>query len=116
MLNPEDFALLICADAQLNSQRKTNYLLTTIIDTAPTICKTDLMPKRRPKMLSDQLREAIRNAGCSCYRISRETGVDAGVLSKFLSGERGVSLGSADLLCEFLDLEITKRRRRKKKG
>ena len=87
-----------------------------IIDTAPTICETDLMAKRQPQKLSDQLREAIRNADCSCYRISLETGVDASVLSKFLSGERGVSLDSADLLCEFLDLEITKRRRRKKKG
>ena len=86
-----------------------------MLDTAITTTDTDYMAKRQPKKLSDQLREAIRNAGCSRYEIARQTGIDQSVLSKFMSGERGVSLATADLLCEFLKVDLTKRRQNKRK-
>lgn len=35
-----------------------------------------------------------------------ETGLDKGVLSKFLRGLRGVSLDSVDVLCEHLGVEL----------
>lgn len=86
-----------------------------MLDTALTTTDIEYMAKRQPKKLSDQLRAAIFNAGCSRYEISRQTGIDQSVLSKFMSGERGVSLHSADLLCEFLKVDLTKRRRGKRK-
>ena len=86
-----------------------------ILDTAPIVPTIDDMAKRRHLSLSDQMREAVRNADCSRYAISKETGIDQSVLSKFVAGERGLSSGSADLLCEFLELEITERRRGKRK-
>ncbi len=55
---------------------------------------------------SDQLRQALRDSGKSMYRISMETGLDKGVLSKFLRGLRGVSLDSVDVLCEHLGVEL----------
>ena len=86
-----------------------------MLDAALTTTDTDYMTKRQPKKLSDQLREAIRNAGCSRYEICRQTGIDQSVLSKFMSGERGVSLATADLLCDFLEVGLTKQRRGKRK-
>ena len=87
-----------------------------MLDTAPTTTDTDYMAKRQPKKLklSDQLRDAIRNAGCSRYEICRQTGIDQSVLSKFMSGERGVSLTTVDMLCEFLKVDLTKRRDKRK--
>ncbi len=84
-----------------------------MLDTALTTADSDYMAKRQP--LSDQLRAAILNAGCSRYEICRQTGIDQSSLSKFMSGERGVSLDTADLLCEFLKVDLTKRRRGKRK-
>jgi hypothetical protein len=89
-----------------------------LLDTAPTSPTIDDMAKRRPKTLSDQLRQAVRDAGkagCSRYRISKETGIDQSVLSKFVTGERGLSADSTDLLCEFLELDLVKRRRGRRK-
>jgi hypothetical protein len=88
---------------------------TMTLDTAPTIPTIDDMAKRKPKTLSDQLRQAVRDAGCSRYAISKETGIDQSVLSKFVTGERGLSSDSADLLCEFLELDLVKRPRGKRK-
>ena len=61
--------------------------------------------------LSDQLRDALRNADCSVYAVGKATGIDQSTLSRFLSGERCVSWAVADKLGEFLRLEI-----RQKKG
>lgn len=86
-----------------------------MLDTLLTTTDTDYMAKRQPKKLSDQLREAIRNAGCSRYFICQQTGIDQSVLSKFMSGERGVSLATADLLCQFLKVDLTKKQQGKRK-
>ena len=68
------------------------------------------MPK---KPISEQIREAIRNAEVSRYRISKETGISEPVLSRFLKGKAGISL---DTLGEYLGLDITTRKTPKRKG
>ena len=75
------------------------------------------MGKRRRQKLTDQLRQAIRDAGVTRYKISQETGIYESTLSKFIHGERGLSMDSLDRLGEYLKLEITTRRktRRRKK-
>lgn len=63
--------------------------------------------------LLDDIRKAIKASGQSCYRIAKETGVATSQLSRFLNGERGLSVESLTVLCDYLGLEIVLR---KKKG
>ena len=64
----------------------------------------------------EKIRQAIEDSGVSRYRISQETGIDQGQLSKLMSGEAGLSLASLEKLCEFLDLEIIVRPKRSKRS
>ena len=72
---------------------------------------------KKPNKLSDQLRAAILNADRSRYRISKQTGITQAGLSRFVNHVAGISLDTIDKIGECLDLEITTRRKgRKKKG
>ena len=64
------------------------------------------MPRKQLEF-SEQLREAIRQAGRSRYRISQETGIPQGQLSRFMHGKGGLSLRSVDRLCGCLGLALT---------
>ena len=66
-------------------------------------------------MLTDQLRKAIRDSGLSQYRIGKDCDIDKAAMSRFMSGERGLSLKSIDRVAEYLGLELV-RRKRKRKG
>ena len=70
------------------------------------------MMARRQTTFSEQLREAIRQEERSRYRISLETGIAQGQLSRFMQGKCGLSLRSIDLLCECLGLGITARKQK----
>ncbi|QEG34444.1 helix-turn-helix domain-containing protein [Bythopirellula goksoeyrii] len=81
-----------------------------MLDYAPPIGNNPIMARKRTvksTKVSEQLREAIRNADCSRYRISKETGIDQSMLTKFLQGERGLAISTIDTLAEFLNLELT---------
>ena len=52
--------------------------------------------------LSEQLRAAIVDSGLSLQQLARETGVDAGSLSRFVRAERTLTLDSADRLASRL--------------
>jgi len=87
------------------------------VDIAPIIRDAVGVAKRKPQKLSDQVRQAIRDAGVSQYRISQQTGIDASALSKFVRGQRaGLSMESLDQLGEYLGLTITALRSPKPKG
>ena len=73
------------------------------------------MGKRRVK-LSEQIRRAIRDCGLTRYAISKETGIAQETLSRFMSGERGMSMQSLDMLADFLNLDIVARKGPKPKG
>lgn len=60
-----------------------------------------------PKKLSDQLRRALKNSEKSCYRISQETGIPEGNLSRFIHGKAGFSIDSLDKLCKCLSLKLS---------
>jgi hypothetical protein len=68
------------------------------------------------KSFSDQLRQAVRESELTRYTISVRTGIDQGTLCRFIRGERGMSLDSADRLMECLGLEIRPRRRKRQEG
>jgi hypothetical protein len=61
------------------------------------------------KQISDQIRAAIDASGLSRYRICCLTGIDQASMSKFMGGERGLSLAAVDRLGEVLGLELVAR-------
>lgn len=84
-----------------------------LLDTENSSGYIELMP-RKPKKLSDQIRQAIADCGETRYRISQETEINESALGKFFHGERGLSLDSLDLLAEFLGLEVVIKRKKGK--
>jgi hypothetical protein len=70
------------------------------------------MPK--PVPLSDEFRAAIEACGMSRYAICKAIKFDESAMSRFMSGERGLSLEVLDRLGLLLDLHITTGKRRRK--
>jgi transcriptional regulator with XRE-family HTH domain len=64
------------------------------------------------KDFSEQLKRAIRESALSRYALSQATGVDQGTLSKFLAGQRGLSLDSVDKLVDALGMTLTFQKKR----
>jgi len=58
------------------------------------------------KSFSSQLRQAIERSGLSWYRISKDTGVPESALSRFMSRERGLSLGSIEAICDLIGARL----------
>jgi transcriptional regulator with XRE-family HTH domain len=56
--------------------------------------------------VTDQLKEAIRRSGESLNHLGRRAGVDDGSLSRFIRGERDLTLATADRLCKALGLKL----------
>lgn len=69
------------------------------------LCMAKKLKTRVP--LSDQLRNAIETSGESRYRISKDTGLSEPTLSRFMSGERGLTMTAIDILADYLDLNLT---------
>ena len=53
-----------------------------------------------------QIQEAIRNSGLSVNQLSKKCDVSQSLLSRFLSGERGLSLETAIKICDALGLRL----------
>lgn len=62
----------------------------------------------------EQLRRAIkqelRQSDTTKYVLAKETGVNWSVIDRFVTGERGISLATASKFCEYLKLELARRR------
>jgi transcriptional regulator with XRE-family HTH domain len=58
------------------------------------------------KTFTDQLRDAVEKSGESQRVIADATGINQGNLSRFLRGERGMSLDNVDALCAYLKLKL----------
>ena len=73
------------------------------------------MAKRRAKQktFSDQIRQVIERSGLTRYRIAQETGIEESTLSRFMSGEHGLSTATLDKLAELLDLEVVVRKKKR---
>jgi transcriptional regulator with XRE-family HTH domain len=56
--------------------------------------------------LREQLRKAIRESGQTLGQISRKCGVGPDRLSRFLRGERDLTLTGAEKICEALGLQL----------
>ena len=77
-----------------------------------------MMAKRMSKQpkLSEQVRQAIETCGRTRYRLSKETGISQSMLSRFMAGDRGLSMAALDVLAENLGLQIVVRQPPKPKG
>jgi DNA-binding phage protein len=62
---------------------------------------------RRPGLV-DSLKEAIRDSGRSLNQIGKAAGIGHDRLSRFMRGERDLTLTSAEKVCEALGLRLTK--------
>jgi hypothetical protein len=97
-----------------NRQRRSSVLRTAFLDNMLAfmqgIADNHAMPKK-PKAVSETLRQSIQECGQTRYRIAQETGIAESVLSRFVTGETRLSLNAVDTLCEYFQLELTKRRR-----
>jgi plasmid maintenance system antidote protein VapI len=58
-------------------------------------------------MLEEAIRNRIRALNLTPYRVGKMTKVDASVIQRFMAGERGLTLATADKLCEALDLTLS---------
>lgn len=63
-----------------------------------------MSPASRPA-LSDQLRAIIQARG-TAYSVAKDSGLDPGVVARFLSHERGLTVASLDKLAESLGLRL----------
>lgn len=79
-----------------------------------TVVHSSVVATRRT--LTDELRAAIDASPMSRYAICRAIDLDPAVMSRFMSGQRGLSLETLDKLAKLLDLHIVtgKRTRRVK--
>ena len=74
------------------------------------------MAEKRRIRLSDQIRRAVAASGLTRYRISKITGIDQAVLSRFMAGKVGLSMSALDRLADALELEVVARKQRKTRG
>jgi transcriptional regulator with XRE-family HTH domain len=58
------------------------------------------------------IRKAIEASGQTRYRISQETGIAQSQLSRLMSGECGMSIGTVQRLADYLGLELVVRPKR----
>jgi tetrahydromethanopterin S-methyltransferase subunit H len=69
--------------------------------------------------LSDSIREAIKASDKPMLRISEETGIDSGILSRFvtdnLESRRDIRLETADKLAEYFGLKLVGPKKKAKK-
>jgi hypothetical protein len=82
-----------------------------ILDSRERIADTPVMAAKA-NLLSVQIRAAIGAAGVTRYRIAKDTGISESMLSRFMSGSRGLSMEALDVLGEYLGLEIRTRAKR----
>ena len=68
--------------------------------------------------LLDEIRRAIETGDKTRYRLSQDTGIPQSQLSRFMTGEKGLSFDAMERLADALGLEVIirpKRTRRKRK-
>ncbi len=59
--------------------------------------------------LGEQLREAVEASGRTAYSIAQEAGIRPEMLTRFLAGQRDLTLASAGKVAAALQLELRRR-------
>jgi len=63
------------------------------------------------KSIEQQLQAAIKRDGRTLYELQKASGVDRGVLSRFIAGERTITLRTAGRIAKVLGLELKPNRK-----
>ncbi len=67
--------------------------------------------------MSDQVRQAIKQCGLTRYAISKQTSLTEGALSRFMSGQRDMTLRTLETIAQVIGVRlVVGRPRRRKKG
>lgn len=64
--------------------------------------------------LSETLRKAVLASKKTRYAIAIGAGIDHAVLRRFMRKERDIKLSTAEHLADYLELELSKRRKKKR--
>lgn len=64
------------------------------------------MAKPRPDTISNQLREIIRSRGLTPYAVAQAAKVSPSVVTRFMNGERGLTLTTFDAIATALGLRL----------
>jgi transcriptional regulator with XRE-family HTH domain len=72
--------------------------------------------KQRRSKLSDQIREAVDASGLSRYRIAKSLDIAESTMSRFMSGQGGLSMEILDGLADLLELNLAAAKSKRKKG
>ena len=75
--------------------------------------ETDTCQRSKYMAILDDIREAIETSGESRYAIAKATGLSQTTLSRFVNGERGLSVDALETLADHLGLEVVLKKRRK---
>jgi antitoxin component HigA of HigAB toxin-antitoxin module len=75
-----------------------------------------LMPRKRkaPEPIGETLKAAIRERGFTAYRLSQLTGVSIDSIQRWLNGQHGLTLKTAEKLAAALDLVLVPREQERK--
>ena len=74
------------------------------------------MKRQQRTDLAAVIRRAIAESGLTPYRIATDADVDRAIMTRFVNGQRGLTLDTASRICEVLGLELRPIRRGKAKG
>lgn len=66
------------------------------------------MPIKPPPTLADALRDAVRDSGLSYHELARRAKADQGTISRFMLGQRDLTLAVASRLCLVLGFGLTR--------
>ena len=70
---------------------------------------------KKPKLISEQLREVMLAADVSRYRIAKDIDVTEALLSRFINGVAGLGQETIDKIGEYLGLRLIGPKQRKRK-
>jgi transcriptional regulator with XRE-family HTH domain len=70
------------------------------------------MSKPKP-IMTDVLKAAIEQSDLTQYKIAKDTGILPTSLGRFMRGETSLRLDKADVLADYLGLELVKKRKAK---
>ena len=96
-------SFLIIPRCGINNTKKHEYIFDILSNTAYNC-----------SMIIESLAKAIKKSGKSRYRIAKDTGIDNAVLCRITtgSGTGSCSMETAEILCEYLGLQLVPKKRK----
>ena len=85
------------------------------VDKLAEFLKLELVEKkssrrRKGDTISEQLKAYLEDCKDSYYQIAQDTNVERVTIRRFLRGERGIELKTADRLAKYLSLDLRKKK------